>query len=245
MGFVCHGARVNRTLPRRVVAGLLTVGTAVGLAIGVGTPAASADPSAAQWSQLRQCESSGTYSINTGNGYYGAYQFNLATWRSVGGSGRPDQATPAEQDFRALYLYRMRGWQPWTCARSFSGDADARSGRVPSYAEAAHIGGGGRAPSPTPTPTPTPAPTPRPTPPPVSSTPAWPVATYSFGDCSPSLRTWQLQMNRYGYGFEGNGCYYDKTRTAVLELQRANGIKDSGILGPKTWAAAYSGVAPR
>lgn len=231
MGFVCHGARVNRTLPRSVVAGLLTLGTVVGLAIGVGTPAASADPSAAQWSQLRHCESSGTYSINTGNGYYGAYQFNLTTWRSVGGSGRPDQASPAEQDFRALYLYRMRGWQPWTCAGGFANDGDARSGRVPSYAEAAYIGGGGSAPAPTP--------------PPVSSTPAWPGATYSYGDCSPSLRTWQLQMNRYGYGFEGTGCYYEKTRTAVLELQRANGIKDSGILGPKTWAAAYSGVAPR
>ncbi|UZJ26579.1 peptidoglycan-binding protein [Rhodococcus antarcticus] len=52
-------------------------------------------------------------------------------------------------------------------------------------------------------------------------------------------------MNRYGYGFQGTGCYYDKTRAAVLDLQRANGIRDSGILGPKTWAAAYSGVAPR
>jgi len=129
------------TLARRVAACLLTSGTAIALAVGMGTSTASADPSAAQWAQLRQCESSGNYAINTGNGYYGAYQFNQATWSSVGGSGRPDQASPAEQDYRALYLYRMRGWQPWTCAQGFTSDSDARSGRVPTYAEAAYIGG--------------------------------------------------------------------------------------------------------
>ncbi len=52
-------------------------------------------------------------------------------------------------------------------------------------------------------------------------------------------------MNAFGYGFTGTGCYLDKTRTAVLDLQRANGIKDSGLLGPKTWEAAWTGKPPR
>jgi hypothetical protein len=134
-------------LVRRVPACLLTFVIAVGLVAGVGSSTASADPLASQWAQLRQCESSGNYAINTGNGYYGAYQFNQATWSSVGGSGRPDQASPAEQDYRALYLYRMRGWQPWTCAQGFASDSDAGSGRVPTYAEAAYIGGGGAGPA--------------------------------------------------------------------------------------------------
>ena len=30
--------------------------------------------------KLRQCESGGNYAINTGNGYYGAYQYDLQTW---------------------------------------------------------------------------------------------------------------------------------------------------------------------
>jgi hypothetical protein len=69
------------------------------------------------WNRLRVCESGDNYSINTGNGYYGAYQFDLQTWRSVGGTGYPNQAAPLEQDRLARALYRSRGWSPWACAR--------------------------------------------------------------------------------------------------------------------------------
>jgi Transglycosylase-like domain len=53
---------------------------------------------------IRACESGGDYSINTGNGYYGAYQFSLGTWQSVGGSGNPASASPSEQDVRAQMM---------------------------------------------------------------------------------------------------------------------------------------------
>jgi hypothetical protein len=69
------------------------------------------------WHRLRLCESGENYAINTGNGYYGAYQFNLGTWRGVGGTGLPSQASAVEQDYRARLLYRARGWSPWGCAR--------------------------------------------------------------------------------------------------------------------------------
>ena len=78
---------------------------------------ASAAPSASDWQRLRECESGNNYSINTGNGYYGAYQFDLSTWRSVGGTGYPHQASPATQDALALALWQQRGWSPWVCAR--------------------------------------------------------------------------------------------------------------------------------
>ncbi|WP_279306405.1 LysM peptidoglycan-binding domain-containing protein [Macrococcus armenti] len=65
------------------------------------------------WSALAQCESGGNASINTGNGYYGMYQFDLQTWQSVGGSGYPHQASAAEQTKRAQILYNSRGAQPW------------------------------------------------------------------------------------------------------------------------------------
>ena len=66
---------------------------------------------------IRQGESGGNYADNTGNGYYGAYQFSLGTWRGVGGSGLPSDASPAEQDMRAQMLYNERGCSPWphTC----------------------------------------------------------------------------------------------------------------------------------
>ena len=70
------------------------------------------DPTPAQWEALRQCESSGNYLVNTGNGYYGAYQFDQPTWESVGGSGRPHGAEPVVQDARARLLFSRRGWQP-------------------------------------------------------------------------------------------------------------------------------------
>jgi hypothetical protein len=63
--------------------------------------------------RLRACESDGNYRANTGNGFYGAYQFDLGTWNSVGGSGYPHNAKPREQDYRAAKLYRMRGSSPW------------------------------------------------------------------------------------------------------------------------------------
>ncbi|MBE8521392.1 peptidoglycan-binding protein, partial [Amycolatopsis sp. H6(2020)] len=75
--------------------------------------------------------------------------------------------------------------------------------------------------------------------------PAWPGVVYTYGDCADPLKTFQLRMNAFGYGFTGTGCYLEKTRTAVLDLQRANGIKDSGLLGPKTWEAAWTGKPPR
>ena len=70
-------------------------------------------PGAAYLYGLRMCESGGNYGTNTGNGYYGAYQFSLSTWASVGGSGLPSNASPAEQDYRAALLWRTGGSGHW------------------------------------------------------------------------------------------------------------------------------------
>jgi hypothetical protein len=124
---------ITRVLAVSALTGLLTLTT---------TTTAVADPTPDAWAQLRTCESGDNYTIVSANGrYYGAYQFNLTTWHSVGGTGNPTDATPTEQDYRALYLYRMRGWQPWTCARTLhlTPDADAASHRVPTYNDSAHM----------------------------------------------------------------------------------------------------------
>jgi hypothetical protein len=59
------------------------------------------------------CESGGNYSADTGNGFFGAYQFTQSTWESVGGTGNPAAASPAEQDKRAAMLYAQQGSSPW------------------------------------------------------------------------------------------------------------------------------------
>lgn len=73
------------------------------------------------WKALAKCESGGNASTNTGNGYYGLYQFDLRTWRGVGGSGLPSDASASEQTYRAYKLYKDRGAQPWpVCGRRLS-----------------------------------------------------------------------------------------------------------------------------
>jgi hypothetical protein len=61
----------------------------------------------------RACESGGSYTINTGNGFFGAYQFTRSSWAAVGGRGLPHQASPLEQDFRAVLLLRLQGRGAW------------------------------------------------------------------------------------------------------------------------------------
>mgnify|MGYP000898024875 CR=1 FL=1 len=79
-------------------------------------PAAVSGDDAAIWAAIAQCESGGNPSINTGNGYYGMYQFSLPTWRSVGGSGLPSDASVEEQTMRARMLQQRAGWGQWGCA---------------------------------------------------------------------------------------------------------------------------------
>jgi hypothetical protein len=70
------------------------------------------------WERVAQCESGGNWSINTGNGYYGGLQFNLDSWRWVGGSGYPHEASKAEQIHRAELLHERQGWNAWpACSR--------------------------------------------------------------------------------------------------------------------------------
>lgn len=70
------------------------------------------------FAKLRFCEAGGDYTKNTGNGYYGAYQYNIGTWANYGGFARPDLAPPEVQDAKARATQAARGWSPWpACSR--------------------------------------------------------------------------------------------------------------------------------
>lgn len=72
-------------------------------------PAGSAD---ATFACIRQLESGNNYSSPGG----GAYQFQDATWQSLGYKGRAQDAPPAVQDEAARKLQARDGWGPWTTA---------------------------------------------------------------------------------------------------------------------------------
>lgn len=58
------------------------------------------------------------WNCNTGNGYYGGFQFLLGTWQRAGGRGYPHQARPNEQYFRAWIIWKANhgSWREWGTA---------------------------------------------------------------------------------------------------------------------------------
>ena len=117
-------AKPSTTTPTLVAVGMTASFATVGI---TATASAASAASASDFAKLRQCESGGNYSINTGNGFYGAYQFDRGTWNGLGYPGRADQASPATQDEAARKLQAQRGWSPWpACSRGLGLGSDDR-----------------------------------------------------------------------------------------------------------------------
>ncbi|MFC9747816.1 ubiquitin-like domain-containing protein [Streptomyces niveus] len=94
--------------------------------VRVGTkqrPASVAGADGLNWSALAACESGGRPDAVDPSGTYGGlYQFDTGTWQSLGGSGRPQDASAGEQTTRAKKLYVQRGASPWPhCGRRLHG----------------------------------------------------------------------------------------------------------------------------
>lgn len=70
----------------------------------------------ATWDALAQCEATGNWAINTGNGFYGGVQFDQNTWERQGGlryAPRADLATREEQIAIASRTQQTQGWGAW------------------------------------------------------------------------------------------------------------------------------------
>ncbi|MFG2844067.1 transglycosylase family protein [Kitasatospora sp. NPDC048296] len=90
-----NGTRLSgRT--RRVIAALGVAG--VGLTVPCLTTGTANAAPVATWDKVAQCESSGNWSINTGNGFYGGLQFTSSTWAAFGGTAFAPQANQATKD---------------------------------------------------------------------------------------------------------------------------------------------------
>ena len=97
-------------------------------AVTVGVPVAVADTAEAgpggQWDRLAKCESSGRWSTNSGNGYYGGLQFSRSTWKAYGGKGMPHRASRSEQVKVASGCCGRRAGRHGPSARASSVTAD-------------------------------------------------------------------------------------------------------------------------
>ncbi|MDP9981554.1 uncharacterized protein YabE (DUF348 family) [Pseudarthrobacter oxydans] len=114
---------VSQTVSAQPVTEKITLGTKpkpkpaaqAGANTGVGAPAMMNE---AMWDKIAQCESTGNWSINNGNGYYGGLQFDIRTWLGAGGgtyAPNASLATKAQQIDIANRVYAQRGLQPWGC----------------------------------------------------------------------------------------------------------------------------------
>jgi hypothetical protein len=70
--------------------------------------------------RIAECESGGNPRAVSADGRYrGKYQFDMDTWRAMGGRGDPADAPESVQDRLAIKLYRQRGTAPWgNCANA-------------------------------------------------------------------------------------------------------------------------------
>lgn len=110
---------VSRRGRRVKVAGAaLTVGALGAAGVVVATGAGASDT---VWDRVAMCESTGSWSINTGNGYYGGLQFSFQTWKGFGGQKyayTADRATKGQQIEIAQKVLRVQGPGAWpVCSR--------------------------------------------------------------------------------------------------------------------------------
>ncbi|MEV6911673.1 transglycosylase family protein [Amycolatopsis sp. NPDC051071] len=84
-----------------------------GVAVGAPLAIAATPASATNWDAIAQCESSGNWSTNTGNGYYGGLQFSQSTWRAYGGTGSAHGASREQQIAVAERVLQGQGIGAW------------------------------------------------------------------------------------------------------------------------------------
>lgn len=89
-----------------------TVAVTGGTLATLGAVPAQAAPES-DWDKLAQCESSGNWAIDSGNGFYGGLQFTPSTWAGHGGTAYAPSANLATREQQIAIAERVQASQGW------------------------------------------------------------------------------------------------------------------------------------
>jgi hypothetical protein len=211
---------------------------------------------ASGWAGVAQCESGGNPTTNTGNSYYGLYQFDRQTWQSLGYRGTADQYSAAVQTQAAERLYAQRGDGPWPiCGQGLSGSAGSsgsssasrshtrhaltprvsvsrsstRHALTPSHVASQHIRSTSTSSNDS------------------TSGRSYTHRSYRSGvlgawliaEKRSDVRAIQQKLDGKGYGLAVDGQFGPKTEGAVKHFQAKAGISVDGLYGSRTKAALF------
>ncbi|WP_109471026.1 transglycosylase family protein [Ornithinimicrobium cavernae] len=126
--------RARAQVPGRLTARLAGATTLAVVAAGLATSSAQASYTPEVWDRVAQCEASGNWHINTGNGYYGGLQFYHPTWKAYGGqayAGYAHQASKAEQIAIGRRVLHAQGPGAWPICSVKAGLTRSNGGADP------------------------------------------------------------------------------------------------------------------
>ena len=129
-----RGKHRKMSAATRTVARVAIAGIAVGAPLAIAaTPA-----SATNWDAIAQCESSGNWNTNTGNGYYGGLQFSQSTWKAYGGTGSAANASREQQIAVAERVLQGQGIGAWpVCGKKGGGSSAPKATHKPTTKQSA------------------------------------------------------------------------------------------------------------
>ena len=113
---------------RRAVATAAVAGAAIAIPLAM---AGSASADSVNWTAIANCESSGNWAADTGNGFYGGLQFTQSTWDAYGGqqyASSANLASESDQITVAEAVLAGQGIGAWPVCGAYAGSGTTYSG---------------------------------------------------------------------------------------------------------------------
>jgi LysM repeat protein len=118
----------SKSFTRRAVATAAIAGAAIAIPVAM---AGSASADSVNWTAIANCESSGDWAANTGNGFYGGLQFTQSTWDAYGGdqyASSANLASESDQITVAEAVLASQGIGAWPVCGAYAGSGTTYTG---------------------------------------------------------------------------------------------------------------------